>query len=871
MKKASSDLRYRFRLSHILTLFIIMVGVLPLSLVGLLGHTTSETMSRDISQRNYSLAQTLANGVDSILLRSRDIMLETRSHLVERGFIEDDEINGYLASRINHHPEFFNMIMILDRSGKVVHLAPYFADLLGMDWSKHGAAKIREGVLPIWSDTFISPRTGKPTLTMSLPLVDGTLIGYVNLSKLSEMASAAQLGRGGYAVIIDDHGAAVAHTDPRVVDERQNLKALPITEWALAGNKGVLTFSYNGKEMLGSVALVQLTSWPVVVVQPMEEAFAPVRKMSNLTWAGMLIIVVLAALVGLWSLWIVQRPISWLAINSVRLAKGDQEFAPPVALFREFEELSTTFQDMAESVRNRETALIASEQHLRAILDSSADTILSLDKDRHITDCNKAFTDEFGYERDEVIGKTTELLHTSIENYENMGQLTRRDILEKSFWRGQWNFMRKDGTTVPMELVISKLVASDGSLDGMVVLMRDISQRLKDEAERAQLEVQLRHSQKMEAIGTLAGGIAHDFNNILQILHGSVQLLWSSDDMGKKEKARLDQMDSALERATGLVGQLLTFSRKMEGDMGPLDLNFEVRQVAALLERTIPKMINIQLDLAQDIWFVQGNSIQVEQILLNLASNSRDAMSEGGTITVSTANREMDQKAIAAENLDMPPGRYVALQVTDTGKGMSQDVMQHIFEPFFTTKGIGGGTGLGLATVYGIVRSHGGAIQCSSGLNQGTAFFLYFPASECGEAIKTKQRHEPDKQDQGKETILLVDDEEAVADVAAAALEGVGYRVWLASDGEAALEMHQQKAGEIDLIVLDLGMPGIGGRRTLEIIKQRQPNLPVIIASGYSELEEGEKVISGGASGYIQKPFRLVEMLKLVRKVLDNR
>ena len=714
------------------------------------------------------------------------------------------------------------------------------------------------------------PAPAKPTLTMSLPLSNGALIGYINLSKLSEIAAAVQLGKGATPAIIDDRGAAVAHTDPRVVDERRNLKSLPIASWALSGNKGVFTFTDDDREMLGSVALVQLTGWPVIVAQPMEEAFASVRKMSNLTWAGMLIIVLLAALVGLWSLWIVQRPISWLAANSARLAEGDQEFAPPGAVFKEFQELSSTFQTMAEAVRNREAALVSSEQHLRAILDSSADTILSLDKHRYITDCNKAFVDEFGYEREEVLGCSTELIHVSREKFLSLGELTQTRLSEKSSWRGEWNFRRKDGTTVPMETVISKLEASDGATTGLVVLMRDISQRLRDEAERAQLEVQLRHSQKMEAIGTLAGGIAHDFNNILQVLHGSVQLLWSSKDVKEPERARLDLMDSALERATGLVSQLLTFSRKMEGDMGSLDLNFEVKQVAALLERTIPKMIEIKLELAQDIWFIKGNPIQMEQILLNLASNSRDAMPDGGRITVSTLNREMDQESIAAENLDISPGRYIVLGVADNGKGMGKEVVQHVFEPFFTTKGVGGGTGLGLATVYGIVRSHGGAIQCRSEPGEGTAFSVYFPATSHSEARKRKARRTPDKLVGGTETILLVDDEYSVADVAAAALKAVGYQVEYAHNGETALEMISGQADEIDLVILDLGMPGIGGRRTLEGIKQRQPDLPVIIASGYSALEEADKAKVLGAEVYIQKPFRLAGMLEVVRKILDK-
>ncbi|ADK84010.1 multi-sensor hybrid histidine kinase [Desulfarculus baarsii DSM 2075] len=860
----------RLRLSHLLLLFIILIGFAPLVLMGFLGHRTTQAMRDDIAYRNLALAQSLAGQVDSLLIRARDQLLELQGNIAHGGLVSAGQIDRYLSSKLTHHPELFNMIMVLDANGLVTNLAPYHFDLLGIDWSNHaafqqGSAERR----PVWSSTFISPRTGSPTMTMSLPLDDGVLVGYLNLAKLSHIAAQIDLGPGGYAAVVDQKGTAIAHTDPTFVDEQRNLKDLSIFSEAVAGHKGVFSFEQNGRPMLGSVALAPLTGWPVVVAQPEDKAFAPVREMSNLTLGSMMIVVLLATMIGLWSIWLVQRPISWLAANAARVAGGDDNFTPPAGKFREFDDLTASFTAMARAIHSREEALRASEEHLRAIVQGSADAIVTMDIQRNITDCNRAFLEQFGFDAQEVIGQSVAMIHSSQASYQTFGAKVYPQVLRDGSWRGEWSFVRKDGEPAPMETAISTLLSPTGKVAGYVALMRDISRRLRDEAERARLEVQLRHSQKMEAIGTLAGGVAHDFNNILQALHGYVQIMTASAGLGEVDRQRLSQMDQALERASSLVRQLLTFSRKVDAELGPVDLNFEVRQSVALLERTIPKMIAIRLDLEPEPRTISANPIQLEQIILNLAANSRDSMPEGGTLTIRTRNLCLEHEKTVSD-LALEPGDYMTLCVADTGHGMPPEVIQHIFEPFFTTKGIGGGTGLGLATVYGIVRGHHGAIECQSSPGLGTAITIYFPAAP--PTAKAVSPSGPDNAPppRGNETILLVDDEDSVAEVAQAILEDHGYAVLRAASGEQALELYAARGHFIDLVLLDLGMPGMGGRRALERLLALDQAAKVIIASGYAALDEKAVTIDKGALAYIQKPFRLVEMLRTIRRALDG-
>jgi len=377
-------------------------------------------------------------------------------------------------------------------------------------------------------------------------------------------------------------------------------------------------------------------------------------------------------------------------------------------------------------------------------------------------------------------------------------------------------------------------------------------------------------SQKMEAVGNLAGGIAHDFNNILQAVLGNVSLLLFDFDEQSPHFPKLKQIESASERASGLVRQLLTFSRKGESQPRPLDLNSEIKEVNKLIASTIPKMIDIELQLDPELRMIDADPVQVNQILMNLAVNARDAMPEGGELVVGTKNVVLDEQFCRAHS-GLRPGGHVMLWVSDTGDGIEENVLDHIFEPFYTTKGPGGGTGLGLSTVYGIVKGHNGHIKCESERGVGTTFKIYLRALLRTEQPLAQENGDEFLSTRGTETILLVDDEAGTREYGKELLQGYGYTVLTAKSGEEALETFGREGRRIDLVILDLIMPGIGGKRCLEEMLKVNPNVRVLITTGYADSNLVGETLRAGARDVLHKPFRAHEMAKMIRRVLNEK
>jgi len=389
---------------------------------------------------------------------------------------------------------------------------------------------------------------------------------------------------------------------------------------------------------------------------------------------------------------------------------------------------------------------------------------------------------------------------------------------------------------------------------------------LRDITSQKRLEAQFQQAQKMEAVGTLAGGIAHDFNNLLQTVLGYTDILLH-EEAGESISQELQHIKHAAQRGAELTQQILTFSRKVQSKLRPVDLNIQVRQVQKLLQRTIPKMIDVELQLADDLRVINADAAQVEQILMNLAVNARDAMPEGGKLTIRTQNIILNE-ACSTRHFNGKPGVYVLLTVSDTGVGMNQEVVGHIFDPFYTTKEVGKGTGLGLAMVYGIVKSHEGYILCESEPGQGTHFKIYLPVAKGGRVPGEPQENQTVRR--GTETILLVDDEELLRDLGEQILTRHGYMVLKAQDGETALKLYEEKKDKIHLILLDLIMPGMGGKKCLEELLHLNGAAKVVIASGYSPEGTVKNFLEAGAKNFIGKPFNMKEMLDVVREVLDE-
>ncbi len=415
----------------------------------------------------------------------------------------------------------------------------------------------------------------------------------------------------------------------------------------------------------------------------------------------------------------------------------------------------------------------------------------------------------------------------------------------------------------------SPIRSKAGNITSGIAVFQDITDLKRTEEARVKLESQLRQAQKMEAIGTLAGGIAHDFNNILSAIMGYGELAHLAAKAGQDNAHHLDQIVKAAVRARSLVKQMLTYSRRSEMEFKPVDINQLVTSSMKMLTSAIPKMISINTKLAEDLDLVNADATLMEQVVFNLANNASDAMPEGGRLMFETSLVALDQ-AYIDDHLEMAPGKYLLLMVTDTGQGMDKETQDKIFDPFFTTKEIGKGTGLGLSTVFGIVKEHGGHISCYSEPGLGTTFKTYLPVLPTSQDAITNQDTPLQTAPGGHETLLLVDDEEAIRELGAEILEDVGYRVIKAASGEEALEYYGRFREEVDLVILDLGMPGMGGHKCIKALLETNPALKVLIASGYSANGKVADTLKQGAAGYIAKPFRRSDLLHSVRNVLDG-
>jgi PAS domain S-box-containing protein len=511
-----------------------------------------------------------------------------------------------------------------------------------------------------------------------------------------------------------------------------------------------------------------------------------------------------------------------------------------------------------EHRRLSEEALRDSEARFRRIFNHAPMMMQAVDRDGIIRHVNLKWLQDLGYAREEVTG-------ISIESI--MSEQSRKSLT--SFLEDLWQnretqevhcqYLKKDGTA--LEVLLDSGITDD-PVWGIVGLstLRDVTQQMV-------LERQLREAQKMEAVGTLAGGIAHDFNNLLQIVLGFSDLLLMGKNRQSREYEGLRSIRDAARRGSDLVNQILAFSRKVETDPRPIDLNDVIEKVERLLRRTIPKMIHVEVQLDQGLKKVLADPGQIEQILINLAINAKDAMPEGGRISIGTNSVTLDDHycKICPE---VQRGDYVRLVVSDTGHGMTKEVLDRIFEPFFTTKPLGQGTGLGLAMVFGLVKIQGGHITCQSESGKGTTFEIYLPAMEMEMGPDLSMSGEIPAL--GTETILLVDDEELIRNWGAEVLSNAGYTVITAGDGREALDLYRMKRDSISLIILDLVMPRLGGKQCLEEFVSIDKTAKVLVASGFSIDELTRTFLLERVKGIVKKPFEVTALLKAVRSALDN-
>jgi PAS domain S-box-containing protein len=498
---------------------------------------------------------------------------------------------------------------------------------------------------------------------------------------------------------------------------------------------------------------------------------------------------------------------------------------------------------------------------LIAIVESSDDAIVSKDLDGTIRTWNPAAERIFGYTAAEMVGGTVfQLIPPELHDEEH--GLLERIRRGEHVAHYETERVRKDHRRIRISLTLSPLYDAKGRLIGASAIKRDVtSQRT--------LEHQLQQAQRMEAVGRLAGGIAHDFNNLLTVINGLTLLTIPHLAAESRERNNLEQVAKAAERAAALTQQLLTFSRRQLADVEVLELNEIVRSIESLLRRLIGEHIALDTRLAADLGHVRINRAQVEQIVMNLAVNARDAMPDGGSLTIQTENVNLGGLFVH-ERLRLEPGPYVVISVRDTGVGMDAVTQASIFEPFFTTKGPGHGTGLGLATVYAIVQQAGGAVYVYSEPKLGTVFKVYLPRIDAAvsAAPPTAAPSVEPKMVTKEHTILLVEDEPGVRMFSAQVLEDAGFSVLQAASGEEALELVATAQKPVSLVLTDVVMTGINGRVLADRLRALYPKLAVIYTSGYTD----DIVVRAGVTGetipFLHKPFTPQQLLERVRASL---
>jgi signal transduction histidine kinase len=419
----------------------------------------------------------------------------------------------------------------------------------------------------------------------------------------------------------------------------------------------------------------------------------------------------------------------------------------------------------------------------------------------------------------------------------------------------------KNGRHISCEWYNTPLVDDSGKVLGVASLVHDVTDRVA-------LEDRLRQSQKMEAVGRLAGGVAHDFNNLLTVILGYAQILADGVPAGSRLADGTTQIKSAAERAAGITRQLLAFSRKQVLSPRIINLNDTMMNLDSLLRRLIGEDIEVLTVPDSNLGSVKADPGQIEQVIMNLALNARDAMPNGGKLTLETANAQLDT-AYASEHQPIPPGRYVMLAVSDTGEGMSPEVQARIFEPFFTTKEVGKGTGLGLSTVYGIVKQSGGFIWVYSEPGRGTTFKIYFPCvDQVAEALGVEKR--PSGALRGTETILLVEDDSQLRQLSSSVLAHCGYQLLVANGPEEGLAIARSNHKDIRLLITDVVMPGMNGRQLAEQILKDSPNMKVLYISGYTNNAIVHYGVLDKGLWFLPKPFTLSGLVSKVREVLDS-
>ncbi|OGW56012.1 MAG: hypothetical protein A2Z46_07800 [Nitrospirae bacterium RBG_19FT_COMBO_55_12] len=587
------------------------------------------------------------------------------------------------------------------------------------------------------------------------------------------------------------------------------------------------------------------------------------KRHQELTATLLTVMIAFIVTIGLMLEWVVGRPVKLLAHASRKLAAGVFDVPLRKVGNDEVGTLVDSFASMRDAIQGYQAELLSRQVLLVKLftaVEQSPVSIIITDAGGDIEFVNPKFTQITGYTFEEVLGKNPRILksgETPPEEYKRLWET----VTAGNVWHGVFHNRKKNGELFWEAAAISPIQNDEGTITNYLAIKEDITERKK-------LEEQLRHAQKMEAVGQLAGGIAHDFNNILTAIIGYGNIAIMKIPEGDPLRHYLGQMLAAAERAAALTKSLLAFSRKQIINPQPVSVNVIIERVGKLLHRSIGEDIELKIVLTEKDTTVLADSGQIEQVLINLAMNARDAMPNGGNLIIETGQAEIDDQYIKGHGYGKR-GMYVLISITDSGEGMDEKIRERIFEPFFTTKEVGKGTGLGLSMVYGSIKQHNGFINVYSEPGRGTTFTIYLPLLKAGARPAAAGEPAPPPKG-GTETILLAEDDTALRNLARGVLEEFGYSVIEAVDGQDAVEKFNMLKDRIQLLILDVIMPKKNGRETFEEAKKIKPGIKALFTSGYPAEIIQKKGILEADINFIIKPHPPQDFLRKIREVLDG-
>ena len=847
-------------LRHILSIRSAWISLVPFFLSAVLGWLwLRPQIIADTEEHQRQLAAVIASRTESYLIGSSQAITGVASVLSKK-LIGASAIQDYVDTELESL-KGLTSITLTDRAGRISVIAlpkeksALREEMKGIDLSRtHAVRQVLATGKPAWSDTFLSLVEGGLAVAYATPAGDGVAIGEISLEQLRIFLKETA-GQGKQAVfIIDRRGQVIADQEGRYTASQHNLTNLEIVKEGLASGKPVTRkFSFNGDRLIGSLIRAPVLDWSILVALPVDVAYRAALTTTGIFATALFMALLLASGLSLLMSRSLATRFETLVSHARRIESGEEAGEWPKAPVREFNHLGDALQRMADALRDR-------ENRLESFFSLSPDLLIVIDTDGTIRKVNTAWEQTLGFTPEQMIGgRIIDYVHPDdiAASIEAFGELTKQRTVREFINR----YRRRDGSYRWLEWH----AAPCGDL--VYGVARDSTDRKKAEEEKALLEEELLQSRKLESLGRLAGGIAHDFNNLLHVIIGYAEMLNSVPGERKKQDYAGHILSASL-RGAELTRGLLAYSRKQPLRLNETDLNQAVRNVHGLLQRVIGEDVVLCMVLHDKALPVIIDEGQIGQVLMNLATNARDAMPNGGILTIETGEQRMDEDFIGRHGFG-ERGTWATLYVRDNGSGMDEETRDRIFEPFFTTKEMGRGTGLGLSIVYGIILQHNGFIRCGSEPGCGTVFTIHLPLRSSATSPSPEIPAEVICHGSG-ETILVAEDDEQVRDITRSTLEASGYRVIVACDGVEAVELFRAHQGAIDLLLFDVIMPRKNGREALEEIRTLDSDVKACFISGYSDDILRNKGAPDPLIPVLSKPMEPGRLTAAIRSLLEG-